>query len=233
MPPITYPMKRERSMNKVINSLQKGSKRFKDLEKDTKLSPAGLNDTLKMMKKENMVELILVEDEQRYRLTKKGETIIEKYLYLSYDIDVIRARFGNHYRDYSRLWNTILATGFHWGIESDLTLDKDIKNLNLLQPKDVMEIEEIIFKKIKYNIRERKSDIKYGKMVLGFSIDYNELVKSIQEKSLAYVNHMSKEEVKILEKFDGSPDSLTEQDNKRLEILRKKTYEKIKNMAKD
>ena len=67
-------------------------------------------------------------------------------------------------------------------------------------------------------------------MVLGFSIDYNELVKSIEGKSLAYINNMSKEEVRLLGKIDGSPDSLTEKEGKRLVVLRKKTYEKIKKL---
>ena len=66
-------------------------------------------------------------------------------------------------------------------------------------------------------------------MVLGFSIDYNELIKSIEQKSLDYINHMTKEEIKIVNKIDGSPDCLTEKEGRRLKVLRKKTYEKIKN----
>ena len=68
----TINMKRERSQNKIINSLKKEPKRFTDLKKETGLSDAGLNETLKVMKKENVIETILVDDKQKYRLTKKG-----------------------------------------------------------------------------------------------------------------------------------------------------------------
>jgi len=227
----TTSMKRLRSQSKIINSLRKGAKRFTDLKKDTRLSDAGLNETLKVMKKENVVELILVDDKQRYRLTKKGENIIEKYLYLSHDIDDIRYRDGVHYRDYSTLYNSILASNLPWGIESDLTMDIEIKELNLLSPKDVIEIEELVFKKIKDNIKEKKLNQKQdGKMVLGFCIDFNEVVKSIEEKSLGYTKHISEEEIKILNKIDGSPDALTKKEEKRLQLLRKKTYKKIKKL---
>lgn len=227
----TFSMKRERSKSKIINSLQKEPKRFKDLQKETGLSAVGLSDTLKVMKDDNMVETILAGGYNKYRLTKKGETIIEKFLYLSYDIDAIRSRYGEHHRDYSTLYNTIVASGLPWGIESDLTLDNEVKDLKLLQPKDVIEIEELVFKKIYNNVKKRKlKKIQFGKMVLGFNIDYNELVKSIEGKSLAYINHMSEEEVRLLGKIDGSPDSLTEKEGKILVILRKKTYAKIKKL---
>lgn len=227
----TTSMKRLRSKSKIINSLKKGDKRFTDLQNETGLSPAGLNETLKVMKQENVVESILVGNKQKYRLTKKGENLIEKYLYLSYDIDAIRSRYGEHYRDYSTMYNSILASGFSWGIESDLTIDKEIKDFNLLSPKDVIEIEELVFKKIANNLKNKKlTNVQNGKMILGFCVDYNDVQKSIKQKSLAYVNHMSKEEVRILNKAGGFFEDLTEKEFKRLEVLRKKTYEKIKNL---
>lgn len=226
-----YGTKREKSANKIINALKKEPKRFTDLQKETRLSAVGLTDTLKVMKNYNMIETILDGKKNKYRLLKEGENIIEKFLYLSYDIDEIRFRYGKHRRDYSTLYNTILASRLPWGIESDLTLDNDIKDLKLLQPKDVIEIEELVFKKINNNLKKKKlKKMEFGKMVLGFSIDYNELVKSIEEKSLAYINHISKEEIKLHNKFDGSPDSLTEKEYIRLEELRKKTYAKIKKL---
>jgi len=226
-----YGTKREKSVNKIINALKKEPKRFNELQKETGLSAVGLSDTLKVMKNYNMIETILVNDKQKYRLGKKGE-IITKYLYLSYDIDAIRYRHGMHERDYSSLWNSILASQLHWGIESDLTVDNEIKDLKLLSPKDVMDIEELIFRKISNNIKAKKvKKVEFGKMVLGFSIDYNELIISIKQKSLDYINHMTKEEIKIVNKIDGSPDCLTEKEGKRLQVLSKKTYEKIKKLG--
>lgn len=224
-------MRRERSKGLIIKSLEKEPKRFKELQSETELSAVGLSDTLKVMKDENMVETILEGRNNKYRLTKEGENVIEKFLYLSYDINAIRSRYGEHRRDYSTIYNTMLASRLPWGIESDLTLDSEIKDLKLLQPKDVIEIEELVFKKIANNLKKKKTKkVEFGKMILGFSIDYNELIKSIEKKSLAYINHISKEEIKLHEKFDGSPDSLTEKEYKRLEKLRNKTYSKIKKL---
>lgn len=224
-------MKRERSRYKVLNSLQKEPKRFTDLEKETGLSPAGLTTILKMLTDEKTIELSLIDGKSKYQLTKKGTISLGEFFNLAHDVDEIRSRNGKHYRDYSTLWGSTISCGLPWGIESDLTLDKELNELNLLSPKDVIAIEEFVFEKFLKNIKKRKlTEERVGNIVLGFRIDYSNLVKSIKEKSLAYMNHMSKEEGKILSKIDGSPDCLTEKEVKRLEVLRKKTHEKIKNI---
>ena len=223
--------RREKSRYNVLKSLENEPKRFKELQKETELSAAGLSKILKILTSEKKIEPTLIEGKPRYKPTKKGIISFEDYFTLSYDIDEIRSRGGKHFRDYSTLWGSIISCRLHWGIQSDLILDKEMNELNLLHPKDVIAIEELVFKKIAKNIKKRKlNEEQFGKIVLGLSIDYNELVKSIKEKSLAYINHMSKEESKISGKIDGSPDSLTEKEIKRLEVLRKKTYEKIKNL---
>jgi len=221
------PAKREKSAYKVIIELRKGAKRFKDLEEATRLSPAGLNETLKMMKKNRMIEKNIVDKKQLYRLTGKGENYNPS---ISYDITPIQLRSGSNYRDYSRLRMDIRSRGFDWGIESVMTVDKDIENLKLLEPKDVMEIEELIYKKMKNNMIKNKKIVNNGKMVLGFSMDYNEIRKSIDQKSLEYVDNMSKEEAKLLMKRNEYPEEFTIKDEKRFEVLQKKTYEKIKKL---
>ncbi len=223
-------MKRERSKNKILIALKKEDKRFTDLQKETELSPAGLNGTLKMLMKEDIIRIILDGKKRKYRLTKNGERWFEKHLYLSYDVDLIKSREGKHYRDFSTLHDSIISLGFEWGIESDLTVDKDIDGLHLLKSKDVIEIEELIYKKIKNNIKKENIEIKNGKGVLGFRIDYNEIIKSIKQKSLEYVNHMSKEELRILSKYEDDPESVTKNELEKLSKLRKKTYKKIKNI---
>ena len=60
-------MRRERSRNKVLNSLKDSPKRFKDLEKETGLSAAGLNDVRKIMLEEKVIEL-----RKSYNLELKG-----------------------------------------------------------------------------------------------------------------------------------------------------------------
>ena len=221
------PAKREKSAYKVIIELRKGAKRFKDLEEATRLSPAGLNETLKMMKKNRMIEKNIVDKKQLYRLTGKGENYNPS---ISYDITPIQLRSGSNYRDYSRLRMDIRSRGFDWGIESVMTVDKDIENLKLLEPKDVMEIEELIYKKMKNNMIKNKKIVNNGKMVLGSSIDYNEIRRSIDQKSLEYVDNMSKEEARLIMKRNEDPEEFTDKDEKRWLLLQKKTFEKIKKL---
>ena len=66
--------------------------------------------------------------------------------------------------------------------------------------------------------------------MLGFSINYNEIIKSIQKKSLAYVNHISDEEIKIWKKYDMFLNDISAKDSEKLAKIRKKTYEKIKDL---
>ena len=134
-------MKREMSVSKVIRELRKGAKRFKDLEEDTGLSPAGLNETLKMMKQNRMIEKNIVDKKQLYRLTGKGE---EYNPSISYDVTPIQLRSGSIYRDYSQLRPEINFYEFSWGIESVMEIDEDVDDLKILQTKDVIEIEELI-----------------------------------------------------------------------------------------
>jgi len=229
----TTDIRREKSRNKVLISLQNSSKRFKDLEKETELSPAGLSAILKLLTTEKEIEPTLIDNKSGYKLTKKGKFSFDELFLLSHDIDEIRSRDGKHYRNYSHLWGSIISCGLHWGIESDLTLDKEINKLNLLQSDDVREIEELVFKKITNNIKKKKlNEEQFGKMVLGFSIDYNTLIKSIKENSLTYIEHISKEEQKLLEKMEDNIENMTNKEIKRLDVLRKKTYEKIKNLPK-
>ncbi len=96
-------IKREKSQSLVVKSLLNTPLRFNELRKKTNLSSRGLTETLKLMKTGNIVEPVIIEDKPKYRLTKEGENMIEKYLYLSLDIDQIRFRDGVHFRDYSTL----------------------------------------------------------------------------------------------------------------------------------
>lgn len=229
----TTDMRRERSRNKVLISLQNNPKRFKDLEKETELSPAGLTTILKLLTAEKKIEPTLIDNKSGYELTKKGKTSFDDLFLLSHDIDGIRSRDGKHYRNYSHLWGSIISCGLPWGIESDLTVDKEINKLNLLENEDVRDIEEFIFEKITKNIKKKKlTEEQFGKMVLGFSIDYSELIKSIKENSLTYIEHISKEEGKLLEKMEDNIENMTSKEIERLDVLRKKTYEKIKNLSK-
>lgn len=224
-------MKRERSRNKVIIALKNEPKRFTDLQKDTKLSAVGLTTILKILLKENEITLELIDNKKKYKLTKKGTLSASDLNFLSIGIDNIKSRNGKYYSTYSRLQPSMLSFSLPWGIESDLIVDDEIDTLNLLTQKDVCEIEELLFRKLSKNIPKRKLEQKLvGKMILGFTVDYNELINSIKKQSLDYMNNISKKECILLNKYENDPESLSTKELEQMNILRVETREKLKNL---
>jgi predicted transcriptional regulator len=220
-------MRRERSRNKVLISLRNSPKRFTDLEKETNLSAAGLNDIRIILLEEKIIESTLLDGKPAYKITKKGTNALSKYNSLSFDIDEIKSRDGVYQRDYSVLNGGMITSELQWGIRSDLISDKPIDKLNLLSSSDVEDLEKFLYDKLKHNISKSKiSENKIGEMVLGFSISLPKVLESIKKKSLLYYENMSKEEIKILNKLSDD-ERLTVPEKKRLETLRKQTQKKI------
>lgn len=222
--------RRERSRNKVLIALKNEPKRFKDLETNTRLSPAGLTEILKILRDENTIEPTLIDGKSGYKLTKKGTRSLSDVINLANDVNAIRNRGGKHFRDYSHLWGSILVSRLPWGIESDLTLDKNLNESSLFSNDDVWNIEEFVFKIIANNIKKRRlNEEQFGEIVLGFKIDYNELIKSINADSLTYYENISKKESDILYKMEEGED-MTDQEFNQWKKLRKETYSKIKKL---
>jgi len=214
----------------VLISLKKESKRFTDLKNDenVKLSDVGLTSILKILLNENEIEIKLIDGKRKYVLTEKGDIAISELNFLSSALDEIKSRNGNNYSTYSRLNPVMISSSLPWGIDSHLTVDSEIDNSNLLTRTDVGEIEELLFRKISKNISKHKLKKELvGKMVIGLTIDYSELIKSIEKQSLDYMNNISKEEIKLLNKYNDDPESMTEKEFKRMNTLRDKTCEKI------
>lgn len=221
-------MRRIRSRNMVLNALKINPQGFSSLEKSTGLSPVGLNDIRKILLNEKLIEPAIIDGKKVYKITEKGTISLGFYPYLAYLINAMHLRDGKYHSDYSRTTGSILSLDLSWGIQSDLMYDKEIDALNLLSPKDVLEIEKLLYKKITNNIKKQKlNKEQIGKMVLGFDIDYNEVLKSIKDKSLAYSDNSFEEEWKLRTKRDGDPEGFTAKEHQRLTTLRKKTYDKI------
>jgi len=224
-------MKRERSRNKVFKALKNEPRRFTDLEVDTGLSAVGLTSILKILQKEGEIKLELIDNKKKYVLTKKGTISVSNLNLLSMNLEKIISDEGKYYSTFSGLTPSMHSCGLAWGIDSALALDKNIDSMDLLSRKDVGNIEEFIFKTISNKIPKKKLDEKIiGKMILGFTINYSELIKSIKNKSLDYMNNITKEELKLLSKYEDDPESLTKKEFKRMNDLGIKTREKIKKL---
>ena len=233
MIPITSSKRRERSRNMVLIALEKEPKRFTDLENDddVDLSAVGLTSILKILQEDGEIKLELIDNKKKYKLTKKGTISVSDLNFLSIGLDNIKSRNGKYYSSYSGLHPVMLSSSLPWGIESDLTIDNEIDSLNLLSREDVSEIEELLFRKLSKNIPKRKLEQKLvGKMILGFTVDYNELINSIKKQSLDYMNNISKKECILLNKYEDDPESLSTKELEQMNILRVKTREKLKNL---
>lgn len=215
----------------IILALEK-PKNFTELEKILPMSQTTLSKWLNELKLENEIEQTIKDGKTVYQLTKIGIASFDDFTNLANDYHKIRNRDGKHFRDFSSLWGLMISAQLHWGIESDLTLDKNLTKNNILSKEDVEYIETIIFEKLSKNIHKKDLDKNIsGEILLGFKINYKELLASIKENSLAYFNNISKEEFKILEKINNHPEHVTKKEWKRFEKLRTVTYEKIKNLS--
>ena len=216
------------NIESIILELQK-PKTFTELEKTLSMSHTTLSKWLNELQKKEEIEKTIKDGKTVYQLTKTGIDSLEDFINISKDYQGIKNRNGKHFRDYSSLWGSMITSRLHWGLESDLILDKNLIKNNILSKEDVEDIEILLFEKLSKNIKKKDLDENiFGEMVLGFKIEYPELVASIKENALLYFNNMSKEERKLLEKIDPTPWKVTNKEWKRWEELRKKTYEKIK-----
>ena len=223
--------RRERSRNMVKNVLKIEPKRFTDIEKETGLSAAGLNEIRKILLEEKEIVLEVIGKKAVYRLTKKGEKSFDSAFLISHTVKGIIQNNGTHYPNTSENTQSLTSLNLPWGIDSDLIVDESIDSLNLLSSGDVSDIEEFIFEKLSKNIPKKQlDDKKIGDMVLGFSINYQKLLDSIKQQSLLCSKHITKEEKRLLEKKNDDIESFTAKERNRLIVLRKKTYEKIKKL---
>ncbi len=237
-------IKKRKNLDKILKSLQSEEKSYTQLELEltSKLTPelkpafssATLAKHIKELLRTREIEPSMQNGKPVYKLGDKG--IINPadiMLAISY-LKNIKKRGGGIQYDYSQLEGSIVSSSLPWGISSYFVRDDDLKNIKILTRDDVADIEKMIFNKIKHNIKNKKQKqiITQGNFQLGFNVDYAQLLESINSDSLEYYAIMAKEEGNLLSKIDDDPESVTDKDIKRLEMLREKTYKKIRNKNK-
>jgi len=180
---VTQQRIREENRSKVLSLLKDSPQRFSFLEKSTGFSPAGLTNILDELLQNKKLIKIVKDNKLAYSITKKVK--VEEFLFLGRIIYEIRERGGRSYIDYTQSRENLPPEKVPWGIESNLILDKNIeeKNLNPLTKKDVAEMEQWIYKRVNHNVKKRKiktDEHQEGTIVLGFRIDYGELISGIK-----------------------------------------------------
>jgi len=175
---------REENRNKILSLLHDNPQRFSDLEKSTGFSPAGLTKILNELLEKKKKIIKIVKDNKLAYSIKKGVRL-DEILFLGRILYEIKEKGGKYHIDYTHSREDLPPYKVPWGIESHLSIDKKIdeKNLNPLSKKDVAEMEQWIYKRVMHNVKKRKiktDEHQEGTIVLGFRIDYGELISGVK-----------------------------------------------------
>ncbi len=191
----------------IIQILKKyGPQRFKDLEEKTKHSPRGLNNMLKDLLKDKKIQKIFHKEHQAYSLTDTGNKLFKDLNFLFESRKKMMIDGGQYHENYSNQWGSTLFRDLPWGIIDGLVLDKNISSkINPITQETTRQIQEFLFKKLFLDVKNKKitlDDTKNGTIILDFTIDYKELVKSLKSNSLKKYNNTIKEELELYQKAE-------------------------------
>ncbi len=180
---------KELNRSGVMTCLKDEAKRFKDLKEMTGLSPMGLTKILSGLEEEGLIGRKTEGRWSSYILTRKGEKMLFKMTTLDMIIGKIQDEGGKYHHDYSGAKGSMELSGLVWGIQDDLVIGKEIgEKDNPMLPDIARSTQAHIFREIKSAAKNnliKLDDKKKGQMVLGFVIDYDDLVKSINDDSLS------------------------------------------------
>ena len=200
----------------VLSFLKHGEPvRFKDLKKDSELSPMGLYKILKDLEGNELIRHYLSGSRPVYEITKKGKSTFSKAMTLGIIMDQIEKEGGEYHHNYSGAITAFESSGLIWGIRDDVVIDKklDEKIFPILRDM-ILNIHKEIYSKLKEISKIRKIDfdeIKNSKILLGFIIEYDNLIKSIREDSLENYRKMhSKSKNKPKGKFEKAHEQFLE-----------------------
>ena len=175
--------------HRILRFLDVGRARFGELLESTGLTDAGLSKVLKRLEEQGKIVKEGKGKKTRYKL-EHGSTAKE-IQYLGYKIEDLRKDGGKYYVDFADN-HLSEATGYGppFGILSHIFLDKEIgKKFNPILKKDVFELENILFEKIKSNIEleripkfisKEKADHEENTIIIAFEIKYQNLLNEIK-----------------------------------------------------
>ena len=204
---------KELNRSGIMTCLKNGAKRFKDLKEMTGLSPMGLTKILSGLEEDGLIGRKTEGRWSSYVLTRKGERMLVKMTTLDMIIGKIQDEGGKYHHDYSGAKGSMELSGNIWGIQDDLVIGKEIgEKDNPMLPDIIRSTQAHMFREIRSaakNNRIKFDEKKKGQMVLGFVIDYDDLIKSINDDSLAqYAKTVGKKTKK--DKWDKANDELEE-----------------------
>jgi hypothetical protein len=223
---------KEQNRARIIRLLGSGPKRFTDLLNETGFSPRGLTTMLKDLEKAHRVEKTALENgKEAYKATKSGESWLMKYVGIVSMANFLRDEGADYYEDHSFMRGSMYFYEMPWGVQDDMMVDKNLENP--ITRETAIEMQKLLYRLVKKDFKDKKIHLdatKGGNILLGFMIDYSELVKSILENSLEYRESISEKELDILYKREDG--TATKADMEELAMLKQKTLQKLEKRLK-
>jgi len=206
-----------------------GPQPFNQLGRMTHKSPSSLTNILKFLQNERKIEQSFHDGKVAYRITKRGKNMIQDFGTLGMTINKILEDGGSYHDDYSEIFiNTAIAYELPWGIQDGICYDRNLSKVLPISADTAKEMQRTLYNCIKNDVKKKKiilDSTKDGTVILGLKIDYANLVKSINEQTLYYMDNMSKEETDFFDKIGDRGLSPTEK--VKLDDIRKRTKAKI------
>lgn len=206
-----------------------GPQAFNDLQRLSNYYPATLSSLLDDLESEGKIEQIIHQGKPTYTITKKGKGTIIELGILGVEATEIMQKGGIYHDDYSGEYNEMkYFWRLEWAIQDDIVFDHSLKKINPISSETARAVNKLLYHLIKEDVKKKIITLdgtKNGKIILGLTIDYKELVKSINEQSMYYLENMSKEEHDFFDKIGDRTLNPTEQVI--LDNMRKRTRAKI------
>ncbi|NDB47401.1 MAG: hypothetical protein EB163_09040, partial [Nitrososphaeria archaeon] len=223
---------KEQNRARILRLLGTGPKRFTDLINETRFSPRGLTTMLKDLEGHHKIEKTTLQNgKEAYRATKSGETWLMKYIGIVALANLLRDEGADYYEDRSSMHGFKYFYEMPWGVQDDMMVDKNLENP--ITKETAAELQKLLYRLIKKDFKDKKINLdptKNGNILLGFMIDYSELVKSILENSLEYRESISEKELDILYRRENG--DVTKADMEELIKLKQKTLQKLEKKLK-
>lgn len=197
----------------VLSLLKDEPMRFSELQDLSGMSPRGLAKILADLSEDKLVNREIKGRWLAYAITKKGRFAFSDTMTLGIIMDQIQKEGGEYHHNYSGIKTLMESSGLSWGIQDDVIMNKDIEeNVNPILFEIIKDIQKNIYLKIKEISKIKKINItkKEDKIILGLIIDYNQLIKSINENSFESYQNMHKSSKKPKNKFVKANEALSE-----------------------
>lgn len=219
---------KQKNVKKILEKIRENGATKREIREDKNIdmSEKTLNRHLKELYNEGKIEFNL--NDKKYTLTKKGKIDLNSIAFQILILDSIIDKSGDNKIDYSGLWTELVNCSLTWGIQSSIIISKKLQNMkfvrkgskkeikkNILNPKDVEDLERLLYFKISKNLEEfDQFHIKYDKVketlqdekfIVNFNIDMKDIWDSIKLKSLETYDNLTPD--KITEKYQINMDS--------------------------